>query len=208
MKESDLYRPLKRWLKSRGFSVYPEVPFKWSPIDIVAARKGHLVGLEMKLSLSHKVIRQASRLQLYCNEAYVAIASEPKDLSRATRFGLGVLRVTGRDVLELASPASKGKPNPNYHEMLLELLHNLDGKGVGGVPCQDGVGPAQDCKRRVDRYRAAHPDATWDEVFRNVPNHYAHARSMMGALTTGIALRARWKKILREERISRIAAGR
>jgi hypothetical protein len=58
-----------------------------------------------------------------------------------------------------------------------------NGKGwdqtiVGGVPNRLGIGVAQDVQRRVDQYPVAHPNATWNEIYENVPSHYHSFRNM------------------------------
>jgi hypothetical protein len=53
---------------------------------------------------------------------------------------------------------------------------------VGGVPNMLGIGIAQDVQRRVDAYRLAHPNATWKEIYKNVPSHYDSFKNMYSSL--------------------------
>lgn len=39
-------------------------------------------------------------------------------------------------------------------------------------------GPSDRCLKAVEVYRANHPGATWRDIYLNVPNHYANAKSM------------------------------
>lgn len=201
MKETDLYGPVKAWLKSQGCTkVVPEVPFYYSPIDAVGIAKDLVIGVELKVSLTAHLIRQASTIQVACDRVYVGVPTNPRNLSRATKIGLGVLRIHDGEVVVLSESDNRHMMHWNK-ERIAEMCARMSEEGVGGVPCLDGVGPAQDCKRAVDEYRAKNPKATWRELFENVPNHYASHDSMRNALTTGMALRARWKEMRRQSKV-------
>lgn len=202
MKESDLYRPVKAWLEAQGFRVVPEVPVLYSAIDVVGVREDAVVGIEMKLCLSEKVIRQGWNLQMACDRGYLAVASKPRSVSieQAKKLGLGVLRVKKGSVEVLLEPNQKEPPVANYRERVLSKCAHMSTQGRGGVPCLDGVGPARDCKRRVGQYLKRHPKASWAELYEKVPNHYASAKSMSGALGFSMRQRDYWKKLRREER--------
>lgn len=203
MKEADLYNPVKEWLKSQGcHRVYPEVPLMMHPVDVVGIGKELVIGVELKLSLTSGVIRQALPVQMACDRTYVSVATKPRDPSRATRHGLGVLRVVAGAV-EVVADSGTERLFGSYRSELIKTCSEMSEEGIGGVPCLDGVGPAQDCKRRVDEYRKSHPDVTWKELYIAIPNHYASHESMRGALTTGLVLRAQWKALRKKERKER-----
>lgn len=203
LKEADLYQPVKAWLEGQGLKVYPEVPMHYSPIDVVGIGENLVVGVEMKRLLSWKVVYQAARLDLSCNRSYAAVAAKPRSLERAVNAGIGVLRVVGGAVEVLLEPQPKITPNEHYVKQIREKCSHMTGEGVGGVPCLDGVGPAQQCKKRVEEYQLAHPKCSWREIYANVPNHYASFESMRGALVRGLALRAEFKKRRRKEAAAR-----
>lgn len=197
MKESDLYPPVKRWLEGQGLKVYPEVSVMRRPVDVVAIGEV-VVGVEMKRSMTRKVFYQAVTLALACDKTYIAVGSKPRSIEAAKAQGIGVLRVVGDQVEVLLESAHKITPNEHYRNQVREQCAKLTGEGIGGVPNLNGVGPAQDCKRRVDEYRKEHRSAGWGEVWLKVPNHYANAKSMAGALTTGLRMRVYFKKLRRE----------
>jgi len=200
VKEADLYKPVKEWLEGQGFKVYPEVPWSSRSIDVVGIKGEVVVGVEMKLSLTKSLIQQIITLGLACQRVYVALSTRPRDPSRVGRHGVGILRIT-RGRVEVLLKAKRSKVfYESWRNLLVSTCSRMTGDGVGGVPCLDGVGPAQDCKRRVDQYKKKHPQATWRELYEKVPNHYASHRSMANALTTGLELRAHWKKLRKKLR--------
>lgn len=206
MKESDLYAPVKKWLEGQGLKVYPEVPIWHAPTDVIAIGEAEIVGVELKTSMTHKLLHQAGVLSLACHRSYVAVPTKPKSLERPLNLGIGVLRVTGGVVEVLAESAHKhGPPSDHYQQRIRATCAKMTGEGVGGVPCLEGVGPAQECKRLVDAYRAEHPKATWKELYEVIPNHYASHASMRNALTTGMALRAQWKRWKQEAKAAKVA---
>jgi hypothetical protein len=200
MKEADLYPAVKAWLEGQRLKAYPEVPLQHRPIDVVGIGDAVTVGIEMKRHMSQKVIYQAATLSLSCDRSYVAVGSKPRSLEQARRLGIGVLRVAKGMVEVLLESAHQGTPTPHYRDQLRTKCARMTGEGVGGVPCLDGVGPAQDCKRRVEAYKKENPEAGWGEIWLKVPNHYASAKSMAGALTTSLKMRALFKERRRKRR--------
>lgn len=198
MKEADLYPAVKAWLEGQGLKVYPEVPLMHRPIDTIGIGEAENVGVEMKRHMNWKVCYQASTLALSCNRSYVAVGSKPRNIERCEKMGVGILRVVGGVVEVLLESAHTITVNPHYWELLREKCSRLTGDGCGGVPCLNGIGPAQDCRRRVDEYLKEHPDADWRELFQKVPNHYASFRSMQGALCTSLKRREYFKNLRRE----------
>lgn len=199
LKEADLYPAVKKWLEGQGLNVYPEVPIMHRPVDVVGIGETVSIGVEMKRHLSRKVCYQASTLALCCDRSYVAIGSKPRSIERPKQMGVGVLRVVGDTVEVLLESAHTITPSEHYYKQLREKCSHMTGEGCGGVPCLDGVGPARDCRRRVDEYLKAHPGAKWKEIYENVPNHYASFHSMQGALTTKLQMRDFFKKLRREQ---------
>lgn len=197
MKEADLYSAVKAWLEGQGLKVYPEVPIFHRPVDVVGIGEAVSVGVEMKRHMSRKVMYQASSLALCCDRSYIAVGSKPRSIERAKEMGVGVLSIRNGVVEVLLESAHTITPNPHYYEQLRTKCSHMTGEGCGGVPCLNGIGPAQDCRRRVDEYLKEHPGAKWQEIYLNVPNHYASFRSMQGALTTKLKLRAYFKELRR-----------
>lgn len=193
MKESDLYAPVARWLTDRGLTVWAEVPYYESSIDVVGANldTGYTVVVELKRTLCKKVVSQAMINGQWAHEEWAAVGVRPKDatigrlIDRSVKCleDVGLLLVDGENCVPLLQ-ANKDKRvfNDFSRQRMLEKLREMEPGGVGGVPCMAGVGPAQDVLRQVEAYREQRPRATWAEMFENIPNHYANARSMQGAI--------------------------
>jgi hypothetical protein len=202
MKESDLYAPLKAWFEAQGYRIVAEVPMIHQTIDAVAIRDGVVVAIEMKLCLTEAVIRQGSLAQTVADKVYVAVGTNPRAASvvEAKRYGLGVLSIRGGVVTILQDPSPNEHVNQHWREMALAKATHMRTDTIGGVPCRDGVGPARDCKRRVEEYKKQNPKTTWKEIYENVPNHYANAKSMAGALGYSMRQRDHWKEMRKKER--------
>jgi hypothetical protein len=170
------------WLKSIGCATYAEVPVV-RLIDHVGVRWSdkHIVCVEMKCSLTHKLLYQAHILQLITPAVYMAVPNQPRksSIEQAARTGLGLL-VNGRVVLE---PEKKARHVvSSYRDLLLDRCRHLAEDGVGGLPQMKGDGPAIRAAAACREYLKQNPKAKWHELFAKVPNHYAHARSMAGAI--------------------------
>ena len=203
MKEADLYPAVKAWLLAQGCTkVVPEVPLNFSQVDVMGVTESLIYGVEMKRFLSWSLVRQGNALARFCDRAYIAVGSKPTKakLEDAAKYSFGVLRVVNGAV-EVVSPPKLGRDIPPEHywqQRVRDKVARMSDQGVGGVPCVDGVGPARECKRLVLAYKAEHPKATWEEIYRNVPNHYANAKSMCGALVYSMARRDQWKRDRKE----------
>ncbi len=98
--ETALYRPLKRFLETRGFEVKGEV----CGCDIVAVRPGEpamLVITEMKLSFTLELLLQAVDRMAWADEVWLAVTASRRGRDQDRRvhrlcrlLGLGLLAVT------------------------------------------------------------------------------------------------------------------
>lgn len=188
MLEYELSGPVTAWLTRQGFTVYTEQPPEvgGGPVDVVGLRGREIVAVELKLCLTRHLIIQAWNHQLWATRSWVCVASDPKPrgMDACKKQGVGILRVENGRVLVLHEATKGGKewPHAIYVERALERLALATPGGTGGRPNELGVGPAQDCQRRVDEYLKEHPGATWNQIYANVENHYASVSSMYGAL--------------------------
>src|SRR5690606_41643506 len=69
MKETDLFIPCKNLLKSMGFKVKGEI----NHLDLLAIKDDYLVAVELKTSISLKLIYQALERQKLVHKVYVAL---------------------------------------------------------------------------------------------------------------------------------------
>ena len=97
--ETDLYLPVKAWLKGLGFEVKSEV----GPADVVGVRDGEEpVVVELKTGFSLTLLQQAVARQAVTDRVYVAVPrwsgkagwrAFKGNISLCKRLGLGVLSV-------------------------------------------------------------------------------------------------------------------
>lgn len=183
MKETDLAKPVANWMRKQGYIVYSEVPIFERVVDMVGINGKDILVVELKLSLSWTVIRQACTSQLVSGKAYVGIATKPRKTSieKCKKYGIGILRVTD-NVEELLKPVKLKDIWGFYRDTIIEMTEVLTPSDEAGIPCGGNLGPAQVCYIRVKQYRKTHPKATWKEVYKNVGNHYSNHLSMAGAM--------------------------
>lgn len=194
------------WLRSMGLVVYAEVPHSGRSVDLVGASAERLVAVELKASLSYRVIYQAYSNQIF-GTSWCVIASTPKatGIAQATKLGVGVARIThDASVVTIIEPKSPSHPWGPQVRRVRSYLDRLDPSDKGGRANLEGEGPAQDVYAAVQVYRAQNPSATWAQVFAAVPNHYAHARSLMMSMDK-VLVRREWKQRRRESTLTKQA---
>lgn len=184
--EADLAKPIADWMRSRGYTVYAEVP------SIYGAAKRDLVGrcvkdyaeplmiVELKLNLTHAVIHQAWRSREETSSVWCAVGSSPRvtGLLEAARRGVGVLSVTHDGRVELHQhPAPYEQCDEGRRKKLNNYLDRMAPSDAAGRPCCSSNRPADECAQRVKAWIAARGWSSWAELYRAVPNHYASASS-------------------------------
>ena len=193
MKEADLFPIVKAELEARGCKVYAEVPWPGGAgsIDVVAVRprRRFLITVELKRTFSKHLAYQCELNRLITPLSYAAAPTRPSRafLRRADKLGIGVLRVEPNGVIVEKNPTIGRKrmdwgPTRRTVREFLEANGEVYENKVGGVPTLKGIGPAQECLKRVDQYREDHPRAMWREIYDEVPNHYANHKSMRQSL--------------------------
>lgn len=170
------------WLHCQGYVVYSEVDVT-GKIDHVGVRWSDrsIICVEMKTSCTRKLLNQAMIRQLITPAVYVVVPQlpRPKSVALIKQYGLGLL-VRGR--VEFAPGEPQVAVHPHYRERLLCICERTCAGGVGGLPTLLGDGPAIRVRQAVRKFREENPGATWKQVYESVPNHYASARSMQGAM--------------------------
>ena len=192
MREFELAMPVMTWLAGRGFTPFGEIPWGATAIDVVGLSDDAVWAVELKISLTTHVIRQAMRNQLTAHKSWCAVGTRPRHPQRV-RHGIGLLTVIRGEVEVLVEAESR--PEVTKEIRLRQLRGACAYKtpfGKAGLPTMKGIGPAQDVFDAVERFRASNPSVTWEQVYRAVPNHYAHARSLQGAMATVRKLRS-WR---------------
>lgn len=201
-REALLSAPVSAWFEAQGFTVYAEVPFFSSPIDLVARRGEELAVVELKQCLTQEVIRSACVNRLISDDSWCGVGTRPRarGVASARDEAVGVLSVRDGVARVVARPELAGRRSiagAHHAGRIHGYLDNMEPGGVGGLPGLKGVGPAQDVERGIEQYREAHPKATWKELYDQVPNHYASAASMYCAMR--MLEDRRWRKQMERE---------
>lgn len=198
MKESDLYEPVKKWLlANHSEKVYAEV----GVIDVVGVSDTDniVTTIELKLSLSFKLIEQAIRSSSYGNLNYVAIPKPKKKPSYLAfklleEHNIGLLyvnetptgRYTVKEVLECEPKKTVGRYN--IRKIIKPIHENL----IGGVKSGDGETPYSTMMKEIMEYLKDKDFVTVDEIIANVPitnEHYKNPKSTLPS-----TLSEKWNK--------------
>ena len=191
-------------LRSKGWRVGCEIRTDNRPIDAAAILNGKVLALEAKISLNEKLRHQLKRLTIRADYVLGVVGSPPRKegINWCIKHKIGLWIVTDGPIIELI-PCHQLTANNDYRNDIIRRLDRWDETIVGGVPNRLGIGVAQDVQRRVDEYRAANPDATWKEIYSNVPSHYDSYKNMYSSLRSNAERLACRKRILgRAKKIS------
>jgi len=183
LKEVKLSEPVAQHFIKQGYEVYYEIPCWQRCIDIVAIKKeGFVIAIELKYRYCKKAVLQAISNSLAADISYIAIGNKPrgKSLSFCAKYNIGVILVNNG--IEILQEANQNKNGDIWKQDLIEICKRNAGNGQAGKPNLAGVGPAQECQRAVEKYLKQNPDATWKQIFKEVPNHYASPQSMRQSL--------------------------
>ena len=148
-RESDLSPYVVKWLSEDGYVHYVEFPcYGGARTDIVGFREldTRLIAIELKITLSRTVIKQAALSQTWANAAYVAVATKPRQrgVDYCRKLGIGVLScVTGmvRPILMPGLPELCFAP---AKRRALELIRIMEPGGVGGLVAQEFWGTSDE----------------------------------------------------------------
>lgn len=100
MKETDLAMPLKKLFEEVGYVVYSEVQGKWftKRADMIVTNDDSLIAIELKTSLSFKVIDQARFWKKYADYVYVVV---PKTKTKRSITAIETLENLGIGLIEV-----------------------------------------------------------------------------------------------------------
>lgn len=195
MKEKDLFPPLKKYFKDQGYTVYAEVPCFQRGVDFVAAKGDEHIAVEMKLSFSMEVFRQARGNVISFGNSYVAYPVKKPvfmhddhywklpERTRAKvewyiRDGVGILQVLPSGLVFKALDAVFEKP---YRVFDFSQYQEKD-DDEAGLPYQKGVSAGYRELEAIKAYVRLHPAAKWPEIYAQVQNHYSSPQSLAGSM--------------------------
>lgn len=144
MKETELFIPCKNLLESMGFSVKGEI----NHLDLLAVKEDYLIAVELKTSISLKLIYQALDRQKLVHKVYVALPFSKLNLRSSSvksfimllkRLDIGLIRVTSLEATVLVE--SEGfdlnksilRNKPKRDKLLNEFSLRKDDKTLGGT---------------------------------------------------------------------------
>jgi hypothetical protein len=134
MKESDLYIPVRDWLRACGHVVHVEV----FGVDVVGIRDDQLTAVELKLSNPGALLTQCVHNAGWATECYGVLPHRPKNTNGFKYHGIGLLIVVGGRVREVCKP----KPQPwSWHKRRDYRMKKLMGRQpagdheLAGLPC-------------------------------------------------------------------------
>ncbi len=148
MRESDLYSPVRDWLKAQGYSVKAEV----RGVDIMAVKGETTLMVELKNTLNLEVILQAVDRQRLSDTVYIGVPKKGRLLFTKRwkllihllkRLELGLLLVSHKGeicfVEEVLAPVpfdrvqSRAKTKKKRENVLLEFDQRHGDYNIGGV---------------------------------------------------------------------------
>lgn len=218
MKETELAEQVIEWLLSQNWNVYQEVEFQHmgGVADIVAERHGILWIIETKMSMTIKVLNQASGWPAHYRSIAVprALHDEGRDFRVAKDYyGVGVIEVEKNDVYEQLKPPLFLRNHKAAKRMLAQLteLHKTYCKAGS----QSGhLTPYKQTMLDIQRTISNHPGCTVDDLFKtHGVMHYASKSSFKGNVLKCLASFERdwcridtttkpYKLYIRQERIA------
>lgn len=163
-RESELYGPVKRWLRARGFDVKGEI----GPADVVALAPGAPdapVLIELKTGFTLSLVQQGIARLALSDSVYLAVPKPKKgrravaaDVALCRRLGLGLIHVRGRDgfveVLCDPGPYAPRKSARKKARLLREFARRAGDPNDGGATRHGIVTSYRQDALRCARYLA------------------------------------------------------
>lgn len=137
--ETDLYPPIEKFLKKKGYTVHAEVLLS----DISAVKGGELLVVEMKTRFNIEVLLQAVRRQEAADSVFIAVPVHPtrryparwSDIKRiCRRLGIGIMLIrfsnAGDPDVESALEADQDAPRRKRRKLKASMLKEINERGV------------------------------------------------------------------------------
>lgn len=181
-KEEDIAQIVVEYLKSSGWDVYQEVPFKGSRADIVATNGNRIKVIEVKVRSNMTLLGQALNWLPYSNWVYIAILN-PTGSHKTTRallqfmdyLGIGVLYVYPNHeygdfnpVKEVVSARLNRKIISGLFEVLKNFPKEYANAGTNGKYWTDFKATV----KAIKDYLKEKESAPLKEIIKEVKHHY------------------------------------
>lgn len=152
MKESDLYLPVRDWLRSRGYTVHVEI-FDCDVVGINAA--GHMVAVELKLGMRRDLCNQLSLRTNWADEVWGAVphtAEQPGSGWSYYGYGLLVLKNGKLRVQRKARPQPWHRIRAQeYRRKVLRSRHPARDCDIAGLPSCAQAKTQRDISRQIEK---------------------------------------------------------
>jgi hypothetical protein len=197
IKEADLFPIIKKSFNEQGYRVFAEVACMYRGVDMVAVKEDEHTAIELKTTLSDHLLRQASWNINHFDKVYIAYPvkkaimfhvddvfwklreTTQQKYTYCENRGIGILQVLPSGLIYEALEPTIQKPFRK-----LDLQHYVEAdEDLGGLPYQKGVSEGYHELESIKKYVTANPQASWQEIYDNVSNHYSSARSLAGSMS-------------------------
>lgn len=144
MEEKELYLPIKTYLESKGYQIKAEV----KDIDILGVKDHHTIAVELKTTVSLKLIYQAIDRQKMCDKVYIGLpksaikshqASMRQFIYLLKRLDIGLIQVSDKEASLLMESdgfdmqKSKNQNKRKKKALLKEFSLRESDQNVGGM---------------------------------------------------------------------------
>lgn len=185
LREAKLYKPMKEWFVQQGYEVRAEYPCFNRNYDAIAVKDDIVIAIELKMALTKKLFHQL-KYTGFADYCYGVVATRPRKSSQTFKLfierGFGVISIKNNEVTEIIKPIKINTYYSGRHRHAIEYVKQTKDIGVGGRPQLKGIGPAQNVWKLIIKYRSKYPNASWRELYSNIPNHYCDFHSMQNAM--------------------------
>lgn len=183
MKETELALRYIKYFEDAGYEIYKEVPRRWGRIDFVAVHGNIRTAVEVKTSLSMKLLEQAYGASYCCHYTYAAIPYQrfsyfACDVCRKMGIGLMGLMKYG-DIHELVIPEFRRRVQAlNLEDYMKE--------STSGTASGEYMTRFKKTIQDIVKYAKNHQGCTLKEAMGDVEHHYNSVISGMGSIRTWI----------------------
>lgn len=191
MRERDLFEPVKEFLINRVGceTVYGEV----GNCDVLALKGRIDIVVELKTSLSFKLLDQAMDRLHIGHYVYVAIPERKTQIPRSVEWFLkenkiGLLMVRkNKNIADVVIPAKYNRLRTNHS--IRKSIQSYHSSQVGGVPSGEGKTQYSIMLDGVKRYMRRRDWVTVDDILNHCETHYAQPKPSLVS-----TLKADWNK--------------
>lgn len=181
--EAELCDVVVAELRKTGWKAVCEIPFYERRIDIVAAKAGILMCVEVKKTFTSGLLHQAKSCQTTADWVYCAIGSNATDATKKQLLntGIGLWQVIGKEIVCHQHPYSRD-PVAVYKAKLMSSIANASESTRGGLPSGPESGYLRAIAVDVATFKTENPTATWQQIYDGIKSPYSSSANLYSAL--------------------------